>query len=91
MDENGTVKHGGWVEAGGAEALPPLKLSGWISIIPTYNSGIERYSNYAKHPGRVGGREGGGGAYKCGKIACVSSSRGSEGVSAPPGSLSDDS
>lgn len=31
-----------------------LKLFGWISIIPTYNSGIEQYSNYTKHSGEMG-------------------------------------
>lgn len=37
-----------------------LKLFQWTSIIPTYNSGIEQYSNYTKHPGKMGGgREGG--------------------------------
>lgn len=51
----------GGVRGGDGERNPPsaLKLSEWISIIPTYNSGIEQYSNYTKHPGEMGG--GGGG------------------------------
>lgn len=40
-----------------------LKLFEQISVIPTYNSGIEQYSNYTKHPGEMGvgggGQEGG--------------------------------
>lgn len=47
------------------EDLPgpvPLKAFQRISVTPTYNSGIEQYSNYTKHPGAMegGGREGGG-------------------------------
>lgn len=30
-------------------ALPRLKLFVWISLFPTYNSGIEQYFNYTKH------------------------------------------
>lgn len=30
-------------------ARPRLKLFVWISLIPTYNSGIEQYFNYTKH------------------------------------------
>lgn len=51
-------------------ALPRLKLFVWISLTPTYNSGIKQYFNYTKHFGKTGL---GGVAYKCGKIASVSS------------------
>lgn len=44
---------GRWVQAEVAptfpSACPQLKLSVWISLIPTYNSGIEQYFNYTKH------------------------------------------
>lgn len=43
----------------------------WISLIPTYNSGIEQNFNYTKQFG--GKKRVGGVAYKCGKIAFVSS------------------
>lgn len=52
-------------------ALPRLKLFVWILLIPTYNSGIEQYFNYTKHFERK--KKVGGVAYKCGKIASVSS------------------
>lgn len=40
-------------------ALPRLKLFVWISLIPTYNSGIEQYFNYTKHFGKNRGGRGG--------------------------------
>lgn len=40
-------------------ALPRLKLFVWISLIPTYNSGIEQYFNYTKHFGKNKGGRGG--------------------------------
>lgn len=80
MDKkNGTIKHGGSGRSRGnfdsniifPPARPRLKLFVWISSIPTYNSGIEQYLNYTKHFGK--NRGGRGVAYKCGKIASVSS------------------
>lgn len=52
-------------------ALSCLKLFVWILLIPTYNSGIEQYFNYTKHFEKK--KQVGGVAYKCGKIASVSS------------------
>lgn len=40
-------------------ALPRLKLFVWISLIPTYNSGIKQYFNYTKHVGKNRGGRGG--------------------------------
>lgn len=40
-------------------ALPRLKLFVWISLIPTYNSGIEQHFNYTKHFGKKTGGRGG--------------------------------
>lgn len=39
-------------------ALPRLKLFVWISLIPTYNSGIKQYLNYTKHFWKKQGWEG---------------------------------
>ena len=60
MNKNGTIKHGGSSPSWGnldsniifPSALPRLKLFEWISLIPTYNSGIEQYFNYTKHFGK---------------------------------------
>lgn len=67
MDKNGTIKHGGSSRSWGnsdsniifPSALPRLKLFVWISLIPTYNSGIEQYFNYTKHFGKNRGGRGG--------------------------------
>lgn len=68
MDKNGTIKHGGSSPSRGnstqsniifSSALLRLKLFVWISLIPTYNSGIEQYFNYTKHFGRKRGGRGG--------------------------------
>lgn len=67
MDKNGTISMVGGVRAEETQsniifpsALPRLKLFVWISLIPTYNSGIEQYFNYTKHFGKKnrGGRGG---------------------------------